>query len=287
MPTPWFRELRQLHDENFREDWTSHVDALNRELGLTGHAAFGLPARGLPPSWCVGDVEAVPPRQWVLVISLNQARREEDEEWHLAQRYTEQPYWDHWRWLNKDDHWNPRFYPPFVRLASQALGVEIHPEMEQEFATTRMVFVELCPYSSRSFGLSDADIHRLTAVDRGFRVAARIRHVLMEEGRPGLVMVNGVPAIAAFERVHGDQMELAERRSYASARSPGTKLWHREGHVNAAGRRVPLLAFPFLRTRQTHNSYSEIAQLGAMGREHVQRHLPASGQPERGRRVSE
>ncbi len=69
VPTPWFRELRQLHDENFREDWTSHVDALNRELGLTGHAAFGLPARGLPPSWCVGDVEAVPPRQWVLVIS--------------------------------------------------------------------------------------------------------------------------------------------------------------------------------------------------------------------------
>ena len=109
----------------------------------------------------------------------------------------------------------------------------------------------------------------------------------MEEGRPGLVMVNGVPAIAAFERVHGEEMELAERRSYASARSPGTKLWHREGHVNAAGRRVPLLAFPFLRTRQTHNSYSEIAQLGAMGREHVQRHLPASGQPERGRRVSE
>ncbi len=287
MPTPWFRELRQLHDENFREDWTSHVNALNRELGLTGPDAFGLPARGLPPSWCVGDVEAVPPRQWVLAISLNQARREEDEEWHLAQRYTKQTYWDHWRWLNRDDHWNPSFYRRFVRLAAQAMGVEMRPEMEQEFATTRMVFLELCPYPSRSFGLSDADIHRLTAVDRGFRVAARIRHVLMEEGQPGLVVVNGVPAIAAFERVHGDEIALAARPSYASVRRPGKKLWHREGHVDAAGRRVPLLAFPFLRTRQTHNSYSEIAQLGAMGREHVQRHLPASGQPERGRRVSE
>ena len=272
VPTPWFRELRQLHDENFREDWTSHVSALNRELGLTGPDAFGVPARGLSPPWFVGDVEAVPPRQWVLVISLNQARREEDEEWHLAQHYTEQTYWDHWRWLNKDDHWNPRFYRPFVRLAAQAMGVEMHPEMEQEFATTRMVFAELCPYSSRRFGHSDADVHRLTAVDGGFRVAARIRHVLMEEGRPGLVMINGVPAIAAFERVHGDQMELAERRSYASVRRSGKKLWHREGHVDAAGGRVPLLAFPFLRTRQTHNSYSEIAQLAAMGREHVRRH---------------
>ena len=96
VPTPWFRELRQLHDENFREDWTSHVSALNRELGLTGPDAFGVPARGLPPPWFVGDVEAVPPRQWVLVISLNQARREENEEWHLAQRYTEQTYWDPW-----------------------------------------------------------------------------------------------------------------------------------------------------------------------------------------------
>ncbi len=80
MPTPWFRELRQLHDENFHEDWTTHLDALNRELGLSGTAAFGTPARSLAPSWFVGDVEALPPRQWVLVISLNQARREEDEE---------------------------------------------------------------------------------------------------------------------------------------------------------------------------------------------------------------
>ena len=119
----------------------------------------------------------------------------------------------------------------------------MHPEMEQEFATTRMVFLELCPYSSRRFGLSDANIHRLTAVDRGFRVAARIRHVLMEEGRPGVVVVNGVPAIAAFECVHGDQMELAERRSYASVQRSGTQLWHREGHVNAAGR--PCRSWPF------------------------------------------
>ncbi len=167
------------------------------------------------------------------------------------------------------------------------MGVELHPGMEQEFATTRMVFAELYPYPSRSFGLSDADIHRLTAVDRGFRVAARIRPLLMEEGRPGLVMVNGVPAIAAFERVHGDEIQLAERRSYASVRRPGKQLWHREGHVDTAGGRVPLLAIPFLRTRQTHNSYSEIAQLGAMGREQVRRHLLATGQPEGGCRVSE
>ena len=157
MTTPWFRELRQLHDKNFHEDWTSHIDALNRELGLTGPDALALPAPGLAPPWFVGDVEAVPPRQWVLVISLNQARREEDEEWHLAQGYPEQTYWDHWRWFNRDEHWNPRFYRPFVRLAAQAMGVEMRPEMEQEFATTRMVFVELCPYPSRSFGLSDAE----------------------------------------------------------------------------------------------------------------------------------
>lgn len=91
----WIRELRRLHGENFHRDWKSHVGALNRELGLRGRGEPGLPAPELPPPWFVGDVEALREDEWVLVFSLNQARREEDEQFHRDQRHTEQSYWDY------------------------------------------------------------------------------------------------------------------------------------------------------------------------------------------------
>ena len=158
----WTAELRSLHDSSFAFDWDSHVRALNERLQLSGTDEFGLPAPGLPPSWFVGDVEALR-RPWVLVVSLNQARREGDEDWHLAQRYTSQTYWDHWRWLNRD-WWEPRFYRPLVRLASAALGTSTDAEQEADFATTRMVFVELCPYSSRRFEFSSDVVGQLAVV---------------------------------------------------------------------------------------------------------------------------
>ncbi len=261
MVNSWVHELRELHDSNFGFDWDSHVQALNEQLQLHGLDEFGLAAPGLPPVWFVGNVEALAPDGWVLVVSLNQARRERDGAWHLAQQYTSQSYWDHWRWLNRD-WWEPRFYRPLVRLASTALGVAVDSEME--FATTRMVFVELCPYASRRFQLEQEKLQALAQEDRGFELAARVRRLLIEEAAPALVMVNGVAALVDFERFHAAEVQTRERR-YPSVSRPLRELWHVEGHYRAAGgHSVPVLGFPFLRNPQTHNSYAEIEQLGVM-----------------------
>ena len=86
-----------------------------------------------------------------------------------------------------------------------------------------------------------------------------------------MVMVNGLPAIAALERSHGDHVELGEWRRYASRDRAGRTLRHREGHFVAGEPRVPLLAFPFLRSISAHNSYSEIDQLGAVAHDLIRR----------------
>lgn len=260
----WTDELRRLHDSNFAFDWDGHVRALNERLQLTGADEFGLPAAGLPPSWFVGDVAALEPRRWVLIVSLNQARREDEEGWHRARRYTSQTYWDHWRWLNRD-WWQPRFYRPLVRLASAALGVEVDADREAEFATTRMVFVELCPYASRRFGLSADALGQLARDDIGFRLSTEVRRVLIDKAEPALVMVNGVAGLKAIAELEDARLELLERR-YPSVSRPQKQLWHEEGHYATDSRSVPVVGFPFLRKPQTHNSYAEIDQLGAMAR---------------------
>ena len=80
MHDSWLGELRHIHDEHFDYGWREHVRGLNGALGLEGPSGLGLAAPGLPPSWFVGDVEAVEPGEWVLAISLNQALREEHAE---------------------------------------------------------------------------------------------------------------------------------------------------------------------------------------------------------------
>ena len=265
MSDSWDARLRKLHDKNFDFDWDEHIRALNEERGLEGRHAFGLAAPTLAPSWLVGDVEAAEPGRWVLVVSLNQARREEDEASHLARNYTAQSYWDHWRFLNRN-WWEPRFYRPLVRLASRALGAETPSDAESEFATTRMVFVELSPYPSREFALSADDIRLLTAVDRGYRIATRVREILIHEGRPALVVLNGLRTIEAFAHVHRDRARLHGWRRYASVHNARRTLRHREGHYDAGTSSVPLLGMPFLRKAGTHNANAEIDQLGDMAR---------------------
>ena len=154
MSKPWVEQLRELHDQAFSVDWATHLGALNRSLALTGPHELTTPARKCPPSWFVGDVEALEPGRWVLVISLNQKRHD------AGQGFTPQTYWDHWRWLHRS-HWYD-FYRPPVRLASTALGVEIRPEQKPEFATTNVVFVEMCPYASRESPFSGKDLIELT-----------------------------------------------------------------------------------------------------------------------------
>ena len=259
----WRQVIRDLHEESWGFDWATHLAELNARLELAGPDAFGLPP-GLPPAWVVGDLDALAAGEWVLVVSLNQARREDDEGWHVAQQYTSQSYWDHWRFLNRD-WWEPRFYRPLVRLAATALGLSVDPDDEAAFATTRMIFVELCPYPSRQFALAGPTVEQLAVDDLGFRTAAIIRRLLMEEAAPGAVLVNGIAAVSEFERLHGGQVDLTELR-YPSVN--GTRsLRHWEGVHGSTHGAVPVVGFPFLRKPSTHNSYADIEELGGRVRE--------------------
>ena len=125
-----------------------------------------------------------------------------------------------------------------------------------------MVFVELCPYPSRQYALAESALARLARLDRGFRLAAQVRRLLIEQARPALVLANGVGALGALRELDRARVELAER-AYPSASRADKRLWHYEGHYRLADGRVPVLGFPFLRKPRTHNSYQEIDQLAA------------------------
>ena len=269
MSKPWVQELRELHDQSFSVKWADHLESLNRELGLTGPYELSIPARGCPPSWFVGDVEALEPGRWVLVIAPNQ------KEHDAGRGFTPQTLWDHWRWLHRNGLYD--FYRGFVRLASRALGVRAPREHESDFATTRMVFVEMCPYASNRSPFSGKDLIRLTERDRGFQTARRVRRTLIDEAGPALVLLNAVPVVEAVEHLDRDRLRLAERHYYQSVRKPTKSLWHREGQIITRGSSVPVLGFPFLRTRSAHNAYDEIDQLGDYARELVSRSTHQSG----------
>ena len=197
------------------------------------------------------------------MFSLNQAHKKDHEAWHSEQQYTAQTYWDHWRFLNRN-YWKAGFYRRLARLASRVLDVPFDVATEIEFATTQMVFVELAPYSSRGFRFDANTLAILADEDRGFRVAAEVRRILIEGASPALVLVNGVGAINDFERLSGDRARLEIRR-YASTQRPNHMLWHKEGVYQSAGDPIPVVGFPF-RTPSTHNSYAEIDQLAGMAR---------------------
>ena len=269
MDTTWVRELRRLHEENFWYDWTSHVRDLNRRYDLAGRDELNLPNAGLPPSWFVGDVEALDPGRWVLVVALNHGSwADRDEAHRRQQRDSVQGDWDFWRFLHKKD-WYAQFYSPMVRLGAMALGEGVPDEREQQkqYATTRMLFVESCPYSSPRFTRGRAVLDHLVAEgDRGLRVLERVRHVLVEKAHPALVLVNGNPALSTLRLLEGERLHLEEHRRYESASKGGKTLRHSEGRLDAGRRSVPVLAFPFVPGRKTHQSRSEIEQLGAYGR---------------------
>lgn len=258
MSKPWVPELWELHNQAFAVNWTAHLENLNSELGLTGAYELWTPARGYPPSWFVGDVEALEPGRWVLVISLNQKRH------NAGEGFTPKSYWDHWRFLHRK-HWYKKFYRPRVRPAATALGMQITPEQEPEFATKRVIFIEMCPYPSDNSRFSGKDFVRLTEEDQGFQIAARVRGILIEQASPALVMINGVPAIEALEHLDGDRLTLDERCTYRSVTTPTKQLWHREGDLTTGDSSVPVIAFPF-RSPKAHYSYRDIDRLGERAR---------------------
>ena len=133
-----------------------------------------------------------------------------------------------------------------------------------------MVFVEICPYSSGGFQFEDAELLRLCAEDDGFRTAAQIRRLLIQEAQPAFVLVSGNQAITVLEQSDRDHLRLGDPVFYPSVRRPAKSLWHREGYfTSGGGTAVPVIACPALRNQGTHNAYAEIDQLGERARQLV------------------
>lgn len=265
--TPWYQEIREIHDQHFHDPWQERADAINRRHALSRAHKLFTPAPGVPMPWFNGDIEAVEPGRWVLVISLNHyvnpaAREALDRD--TAAQFTPETYWDHWRTFNMD-HWYRDFFGPLARVAATALGDELTREEEPAFATNRMIFVEICPYGSQQFSLSWQDVEELLATDVGFQRAADVNRLLIEQGRPALVMVNGLASINMIEHLYPDALRWREIR-YDSCDLPveGCKpkrLRHYCGSLTLSHHAVPVVGFPFLCKPGTHNSKSEQAQL--------------------------
>lgn len=258
----WVDEVWQKVAGVFDDQWNAHLRALNTQLGLTDDHRFATHGPWIPPMWFNGDIEALEPGLWVLAISLNPHRVGEPEtpsEPQFDRTFTMAEYWDFWRTYNTN-HWYRHFYGPLARVAAGALGKELSRNEEHTFATTQMLFLELCPYASPRFGLRPQQVAELAASDIGFRMAHDILHLAAGEGHPALILVNGNAAVAALDTSEGARVQWSEV-VYPSASKPDKRLRHWEGTYRAAHGPVPIAGFPFLRTMGGFNSHAEISQL--------------------------
>lgn len=153
--TRWYQEIRAIHDQHFSDPWQERVDAINRRHNLPREHMLLTPEPGRPLLWFIGDIEAVKPGRWVLVISLNHYANPDAREaldGYASAEHTPDTYWDYCRRYNTK-HWYPRFFGPLARVAAAGLGEALTREQEPTFATNRMIFVEICPYGSKRFSL--------------------------------------------------------------------------------------------------------------------------------------
>jgi hypothetical protein len=255
----WMDDVYHMLEDVFHFSWNAHLHALNEHLRLRPEHRFSTHGPSEPPTFFNGDIEALQPGRWILVVSLNPHQVKQPVDRHFA---TFAEYWNFWRTYNCKT-WYPGFYRPLTRVAAGAMRIELSLEDERTFATTQMLFLELCPYASPRFDLAPERVKELVAGDPGFRIARRILQLAAGEGHPALILVNGNAAVESLSAVEGGRIEWSKDARYPSESKQGKRLHHREGSYETALGSVPVAGFPFLHTRQGHNSYVEIAQLAS------------------------
>ena len=266
-PQPaWLTHLRHLHDGAFSGiHWQATVRELNHRVGDTPDEPFSLVAPGAPPPLFNGDVDHIRPGRWALVISLNH---------QLAEHRVDiqpQVLWDYWRNYNRE-HWYSKFFHPITRLVWTAFG-DAAPDAPNEYAASRILFVELCPYASSSFSLPLDVVSQLVQSEPGFRLAAQANRLLIDEAEPAFVLINGSTACEVFKAEFGNSLSWQYKQYSSRELTPTGRrktLWHYEGFLHREVESTPVVGFPFLRTARTHNSSAEIDQLGQSIRNLVQ-----------------
>jgi hypothetical protein len=248
-PSAWVDSLRRIHEDSFNIDWSKEVEEVNLLLQTTDTFNTSLP--GLPPIWFQGDVEAITPGNWTLVISLNHQRCDE----------VAPPPGEYWDWCRGHLRTSPNthFFTPLVKVASTALAHEFPDQGIWEYAATRMIFIELCPFASTDFSLDAKAVVTLRKTI-AMKTAATFREILLHAACPALVLVNGIRAVESFTDDYESQLEAWVQVAYASPDHHEKKLRHWQG-VLSSDIRIPVVGFPFLRTPKSHNSHAEIDHL--------------------------
>jgi hypothetical protein len=102
-------------------------------------------------------------------------------------------------------------------------------------------------------------------MDLGFRLAAQVRRLLLDQAKPALTLVNGRLAIEDLELVERGHLDWQEVRyesiDGAAMRGRIKHLRHVQGYYAALDGPVPIVGFPFLRKPASHNSNAEMLQL--------------------------
>jgi hypothetical protein len=265
----WWQSLSDLNNRYFDgpapgTTWPAHLEQLNARYHLSGRDELSiLPKAELPPTWFIGDVTKVVPGEWALVFSLN-PKRDKDKEWYFTQpwEWNADSFWHFQTTWFAEGYWNAMFHGPLTRIVARVLGDAPATSKHEQisFANKHLVFVELCPYASDSFALSPETLVQMRDQDVACQVEAQMTAIMLRDGRPGLILVNGNDATNNFDAVYGGSLQW-EWLTYASASKPGKMLWDKPGHLTVGDRTIAIAGFPFLRKPATHNSGIEIDQL--------------------------
>jgi hypothetical protein len=282
--------IRTRLDESFYgpsldTSWAKHIDSLNLRLHPK-KSLSEIPIRkrlmtptgsedgpgALPPEWFVGDFEVIEPNKWVLVLSLNPRIDSADiatMEKYRAQKITPLRWREYLQRFNLGPDRYPRFTRPLAQLALYGMD-EIEDDYAM-FATERMVFMELCPYSSHDFQLGSHEVEKLSMTDPGFITVAWMRDLLIAERMPRFILVNGAGAVDALNALGADRPDW-ERKTFPSLFSTNPdntakELWIQIG----AFKSVPIVGFCQLNSRNGHQALPDRKRLKNLVRTHVLR----------------
>jgi hypothetical protein len=244
----WWEPIKELDLSARQIDWTSHLARLNERYDLPPETAFSCSIPDWPPAWFTGNIEALQPGRWVLVVSINPAAPAPN---HYQDHLGSDP-WTFWTEHNRDSsHWNRRtkFFPRLADLSRTALELDPEKYGDEDVASEYMLFLEFCPYASGQFRGWRWDgrggVQELANGDIGFAINRQIRQIAFLHGQPKLALLQG--AQAAFDVK--DYQDPGMIQDYVS-NNPPYRIW--KGEFRGYRHRTPIIGFPFL------NSPSEL-----------------------------
>jgi hypothetical protein len=270
--SPWWKPIKMLDAWAHEIDWEAHISALNQSYGFKGKQELSTSIKGWPPAWFTGNMEALQPDKWVLVVSINPARPISSHYGNINKRNS----WHFWCEHNRDPRrWDKHhpFFPRLANLARNALPNEVAVLDDATITSDHMLFLEFCPYASVGEPFQSwAGPGRAQEVangDIGFAINRQIRHLAFLHGRPRIALVQG--AYPAYDVKDFQCPSLSQQMLFIGETE--MKVW--QGSFHGANGAVPILGFPFLAAQTTLQLEP---RMNALGR-HIRMLVEAKKEP--------